>query len=199
VGSASQTGAVHPVRTSKLLARILRHDPGSVGITLDEAGWVGVEVLLAALHAHGHRLSRPELERLVATSDKQRFAIDRTADPATDRIRAQQGHSVDVDLGLPAAVPPARLYHGTPVRNVDPILAEGLHRGSRHDVHLSVDVATAERVGARRGRCAVLEVAAGAMDADGYAFRRSGNGVWLTSQVPARYLSRLPAAGRSTG
>lgn len=190
---------MHPVRASKLLARILRHDPASVGITLDEAGWVGVDALLAALRAHGHQLSRPELERLVAASDKQRFAIDRTTDPAGDRIRAQQGHSIAVDLGLSPAVPPARLYHGTAIRNVESILAEGLRRGSRHDVHLSADVATAERVGARRGRFAVLEVAAGAMHRDGYVFRVSGNGVWLTGQVPARYLSRLESDGPARG
>lgn len=186
---------MHPVRASKLLARILRHAPGSVGITLDEAGWVGVEELLAALAAHGHRLSRPELERLVAGSDKQRFAID----PVTDRIRAQQGHSVAVDLGLPVAVPPELLYHGTGVRAVEAILAEGLRRGSRHDVHLSPDVATAERVGARRGRFAVLVVASGRMHADGFAFRVSGNGVWLTRHVPARYLTRLAGKGAIGG
>jgi putative RNA 2'-phosphotransferase len=178
---------VDQVRTSKLLSRILRHDPASVGISLDPAGWVAVDTLLAALRAHGHRLSRAELERLVATSDKQRFALD----PATDRIRANQGHSVAVDLGLPPAVPPDRLYHGTPERNVESILAHGIDRGARHDVHLSPDVETARRVGARRGRCVVLVVDAAAMHSDGQPFSVSENGVWLTRQVPARYLSRL--------
>ncbi|HEV2885574.1 MAG TPA: RNA 2'-phosphotransferase [Jatrophihabitans sp.] len=188
---------MHPVRASKLLSRILRHDPASVGITLDPAGWVAVETLLSALREHGYRLSREELRQLVSASDKQRFALD----PATDRIRAQQGHSVDVDLGLPPAVPPDRLYHGTPVRNVEAILAEGLHRGSRHDVHLSPDVETARRVGARRGRCAVLVVDAASMHSDGHRFSVSGNGVWLTREVPARYLSRLsePEAGQRLG
>lgn len=188
-----------PVRTSKLLSRILRHDPAAFGITLDPAGWVSVDTLLIALREHGHRLSRQELARLVAASDKQRFALD----PATDRIRAQQGHSVAVDLGLPPAVPPELLYHGTAIGNVEAILADspgrsspgGLHRGARHDVHLSADVETAHRVGARRGRHAVLVVRAAAMHADGHQFSVSGNGVWLTRQVPARYLSRLPAAG----
>ena len=175
------------VRWSKLLSRILRHDPASVGITLDPAGWVEVDTLLSALREHGHRLSRAHLQQLVSTSDKQRFAID----PVTDRIRANQGHSIAVDLGLPPAVPPDRLYHGTPVRNVDSILADGIHRGARHDVHLSPDVETARRVGARRGRCAVLVVDAGAMHHDGHLFRVSANGVWLTSQAPARYLFLL--------
>jgi putative RNA 2'-phosphotransferase len=178
---------VDQVRVSKLLSRILRHDPASVGITLDPAGWVDVDTLLAALRRHGHRLSRAQLRQLVSTSDKQRFALD----PATDRIRANQGHSVAVDLGLPPAVPPDRLYHGTPVGNVESILARGIHRGGRHDVHLSPDVETARRVGARRGRCAVLVVDARAMHSDGQLFSVSQNGVWLTRQVPARYLSLL--------
>lgn len=176
-----------PVRTSKLLARVLRHDPAAIGITLDPAGWVEVDTLLSALHAHGHRLSATELRQLVSASDKQRFALD----PLTNRIRANQGHSVEVDLGLPPATPPALLYHGTPVRNLSSILTGGLNRGSRHDVHLSPDVETARRVGARRGRCAVLVVRAGAMHSDGHRFSVSDNGVWLTRQVPARYLSRL--------
>jgi putative RNA 2'-phosphotransferase len=183
----AQTVGVDRVRTSKLLSRILRHDPAAFGITLDSAGWVGVDTLLSALREHGYRISRKELQQLVATSDKQRFALD----PATDRIRANQGHSVKVDLGLPPAVPPAQLYHGTPVRNVDSILRDGINRGSRHDVHLSADIETARRVGARRGRYAVLAVDARAMHQDGYQFSVSNNGVWLTRQVPARYLSLL--------
>lgn len=183
------------VRASKLLSRILRHDPGAVGISLDRAGWVEVDTLLSALREHGYRLTRAQLQQVVAGSDKQRFALD----PATDRIRANQGHSIAVDLGLPAAVPPDRLYHGTPERNVESILAHGLHRGGRHDVHLSPDVETARRVGVRRGRCAVLVVDAGAMHSDGQRFSVSDNGVWLTRQVPARYLSLLagPNAGPS--
>ncbi len=179
-----------PVRTSKLLSRVLRHDPAAIGITLDPAGWVDVDTLLSALRAHGHRLSQAELRQLVAASDKQRFALD----PGANRIRANQGHSVEVDLGLPPATPPALLYHGTPVRNLESILADGINRGSRHDVHLSPDVETARRVGARRGRCAVLVVQALAMHQDGHPFSVSDNGVWLTRQVPARYLSRLDEA-----
>ena len=175
---------VDPVRTSKLLSRILRHDPAAVGISLDQAGWVQVDTLLSALRDHGYRLSRDELRLVVSGSDKQRFALD----PVTDRIRANQGHSVAVDLGLPPAVPPDRLYHGTPLRNVESILADGINRGTRHDVHLSPDVETARRVGARRGRCAVLVVDARSMHQDGHGFSVSDNGVWLTRQVPARYL-----------
>ena len=171
--------------TSKLLSLVLRHRPELIGIALDEGGWVQVDELLAALAAHGRPLTRAQLERLVATSDKQRFALD------GDRIRASQGHSVPVDLGLSPVPPPRELFHGTPVRNVDAILREGLRKGQRHHVHLSPDVATATRVGARRGTAAVLLVEAAAMAADGHVFLRSANGVWLVDSVPARYLRRV--------
>jgi putative RNA 2'-phosphotransferase len=172
------------VRTSKLLSLVLRHQPEKVGLTLDPAGWVDVETLLAALRAHGRPVTRADLERIVATSDKQRFALDRAA----DRIRANQGHSVGVDLGLPVAEPPAVLYHGTPDRNLASIQRDGLRRGSRHDVHLSADVATARRVGARRGRAVVLAVDTAGMVAAGHEFRVSANGVWLVDAVPPAYL-----------
>jgi putative RNA 2'-phosphotransferase len=121
----------------------------------------------------------------VRESDKQRFVID----GSTDRIRANQGHSVPVDLGLPPATPPPVLYHGTPVRNVDAILREGLLRGSRHAVHLSPDIATAHRVGARRGRHVVLAVDASAMNQEGHRFLTSANGVWLVDHVPPQYVT----------
>ena len=174
-------------RASKLLSLVLRHEPSRIGITLDRAGWVEVEVLLAALADHGHPLSGGQLERVVRTSDKQRFALDRS----TSRIRANQGHSVDVDLELAPATPPDRLYHGTPVRNLDAILREGLLPRRRHAVHLSPDVATAQQVGARRGACVVLVIDASSMHAAGHSFTRSANGVWLVPSVPPRYLDRL--------
>ena len=121
---------------------------------------------------------------------KQRFALD----SGGDRIRAQQGHSVPVDLQLEQAEPPPVLYHGTPRRNVPSILAEGLHRAGRHHVHLSADVATARRVGGRRGDAAVLAVDTAAV---GNAFYRSGNGVWLTAAVPPLALRVLPDASGS--
>ena len=181
---ATRLAAADDVRTSRLLARVLRHAPGSVGLTLDTGGWVGVPALLDALAAHGTTVSRAHLERVVAGNDKQRFELD----PGTDRVRARQGHSVGVDLGLEATLPPSALYHGTPERNLDAILREGLHRGARHHVHLSGDVETATRVGARRGRAVVLTVDAGAMARDGHRFYLTGNGVWLTDAVPAQYL-----------
>lgn len=173
------------VRTSKMLSRILRHEPERVGITLDAAGWVEVDVLLAALAARGNRLTRPELDHVVATNNKRRFAYSEDG----LSIRASQGHTVAVDLGLAAAEPPARLFHGTATRSLDAIFREGLRPMARRDVHLSADTDTAVRVGARHGRPVVLTVDAAAMAAAGHAFRISANGVWLTDAVPPEYLS----------
>ncbi|GAA2234830.1 RNA 2'-phosphotransferase [Kitasatospora cystarginea] len=175
------------VKTSKLLSRVLRHDPGAVGVVLDEHGWVRVDSLLAALARHGRRLSRAELDLVVGTNDKKRFAY--SEDGAS--IRASQGHSVAVDLQLAATEPPPVLYHGTTGRWLDAIFREGLRPMSRQDVHLSADTGTAVRVGSRHGRPVVLAVDAAAMSADGHLFRVSANGVWLTDAVPARYLRAL--------
>lgn len=172
---------------SKRLSYVLRHAPRSVGLTLDGAGWVGIEDLLSALAAHGTPLARAELDEVVARNDKQRFALD----PTGTRIRASQGHSVPVDLGYQRQQPPAALFHGTVERFLPAILDEGLRPGNRHAVHLSADVPTARRVGGRRGRPVVLRVDAAGMAADGAVFTRSVNGVWLVAAVPPRYLQVL--------
>lgn len=172
------------VTTSKLLSYVLRHRPDSVGLRLDEQGWTGVGELLAALQAHGHAVDRGLLERVVAGNDKQRFAF--SADGT--RIRASQGHSVAVDLGLAPVGPPPVLYHGTASRFLKAILAQGLKAGARRHVHLSQDVATAITVGARHGFPVVLRVDAARMAADGHLFYQSDNGVWLTDAVAPRYL-----------
>jgi len=171
---------------SRRLSYVLRHNPASVGIELDEAGWVDINVLLDALAAAGMTVTRVELERVVRDSDKQRFALDNQ----TNRIRANQGHSLPVELGLSPVVPPSVLYHGTTSRSLASIATQGLTRGDRHHVHLSPDEATAQRVGARRGLPIVLAIAAAAMHADGHAFYLSANGVWLTEAVPPGYLTR---------
>ncbi len=172
------------VRTSKRIALALRHRPARFGLTPDPGGWVTVADLLAAL-----RIDRAALDTVVAGNDKQRFAVTRDAD-GVERIRASQGHSYPVDLGLTAQPPPALLYHGTGAAALDSIRATGLNRGGRHHVHLSPDVATARRVGARRGGAVVvLTVDAAAMARDGHAFYRSANGVWLTDAVPPAYLA----------
>lgn len=173
------------VRVSKRLSYVLRHHPDSIGIRLDAAGWVDVGVLLAALAGHGLELSRTDLEHVVATNDKRRFAFDATG----TRIRASQGHSVAVELGYKSETPPQVLFHGTPARNVDAILRDGLHAGNRHAVHLSPDVETARKVGERRGRAVVLRVEAGRLAATGAVFNRSANRVWLVGAVPPEFLS----------
>ncbi|GAB3572846.1 RNA 2'-phosphotransferase [Hymenobacter daeguensis] len=171
-------------RLSKFLSLHLRHKPAAIGLTLQEGGWVGVAELLAACAAHGTRISPEELTEIVAGCDKQRFAFD--ADGT--RIRAQQGHSVEIDLQLLPAVPPAVLYHGTAPAALPAIWREGLHKMKRHHVHLSPDAETARRVGARRGPPVILTVDAAAMHAVGAVFYESGNGVWLVDAVPPQYL-----------
>lgn len=180
------------VRVSKYLSLHLRHQPERLGLTLAEGGWVPVADLLAACTCDGFPVTRAELDEVVRTSDKQRFAFD----PTGTLVRANQGHSVAVDLQLEPAEPPALLYHGTGTTSVASILAAGLDRRARHHVHLSADVATATRVGARHGEPAVLVVDAAAMRRDGHLFYRSANGVWLTERVPPEYL-RPP--GRTRG
>ena len=175
------------VQISKYLSKHLRHQPERLGLSLEPGGWVGVDVLLAALAAHQFALDRAMLEQVVSGNDKQRFAFDETK----TKIRAQQGHSVSVDLELAPARPPAVLYHGTGGGSVPAILRDGLKKMGRHHVHLSADVPTAERVGARHGRPAVFAVDASAMSGEGWTFYRSGNGVWLVDAVPARFLKLM--------
>ncbi|MET8833809.1 RNA 2'-phosphotransferase [Micromonospora sp. NPDC004540] len=173
------------VRVSKRMSLALRHRPERFRLALDRAGWVPVEDLLAALG-----ISRADLDAVVAGNDKQRFAVERGPD-GVDRIRASQGHSVPVDLGLTPATPPDRLFHGTSEAVLPAIRVEGLRRGRRHHVHLSPDVETAHRVGTRRGGAVViLTVDAAAMAGNGFVFYRSANGVWLTDTVPPAYLTR---------
>jgi putative RNA 2'-phosphotransferase len=174
------------VRVSRRISMVLRHRPESAGLTLDANGWVPVADLLAALH-----VGRDELDAIVADNDKQRFAIS-TGPDGIERIRASQGHSsrVEIDLDLPAATPPPVLFHGTPARNLESIMRDGLRSQSRHHVHLSLDVLTAIRVGQRRSaNVVVLRVAAAEMQAAGHVFHRSDNGVWLTAVVPPNYLA----------
>ena len=175
------------VRRSKWLSRHLRHSPGRIGLDLEPGGWVLVDDLLAAAARHGMPMSRDQLDEVVATNDKRRFSL--SEDGA--RIRANQGHSVEVDLQLEQREPPPVLFHGTGERAVEAILSVGLDRRRRHHVHLSADVETARRVGSRHGRPVVLRVDAAAMAADGHEFFVSDNGVWLCESVPAEYLAVL--------
>lgn len=172
------------VTTSKFLSLVLRHEPQRVGIRLDAAGWVDVDELLEALARHGKPLSFDELREVVDTSDKQRFAIS----DDEMRIRANQGHSVAVELDHPAAEPPEFLYHGTSAPSVESIRREGLDKMNRHHVHLSADAEATLRVGARRGRPVLLTIRAGDMHRAGHRFFVTPNRVWLTDRVPPQFI-----------
>jgi putative RNA 2'-phosphotransferase len=174
------------VQISKTLSRHLRHQPEALGLHLKTGGWVDVDALLEALSRKGFNLSREELDQVVAQNDKQRFSFDQTR----THIRANQGHSVQVDLELTVLEPPETLYHGTNDAALETIFREGLQRMSRHHVHLSPDTPTAVRVGSRRGKAVILRVRALEMHRAGFVFYRSHNGVWLTDHVPPSYLER---------
>lgn len=171
---------------SRFLAWALRHAPHEVGLALDAAGWAPVDAVLEACRARGVMLDRAGLERLVATSDKQRFATS----PDGLRIRAVQGHSVPVELGHPEREPPSLLYHGTVERFLRSIGELGLQAGERHHVHLCADPGTAAAVGRRRGRPVVLRVFAHAMWREGHRFWLSPNAVWLALHVPPPFIER---------
>jgi putative RNA 2'-phosphotransferase len=173
------------VKQSKFLSLVLRHQPETIGITLDEQGWVDVETLLAQAKVHGRSLSRELLEQIVAENDKQRFAFS----PDGLRIRANQGHSVEVDLALLPTEPPEFLYHGTASHNVESIRRSGLHSGNRQHVHLSKDIETAVKVGQRHGVPVVLTVRANEMHSAGHKFYLAQNGVWLADAVPIEFLT----------
>lgn len=173
---------------SKFIARALRHHPEAIGIKLDKHGWADVEALLNGCKANGHDIDRAELERIVELNDKRRFAFSEDG----TMIRALQGHSIPVDVGLQQAIPPVKLYHGTLADNATSIKRKGLLPMRRLYVHLSQDTETAYKVGARRkGEVIIYEVDTDAMLRDGLAFYRSENGVWLTKEVPAKYMKLL--------
>ncbi|MFI6455704.1 RNA 2'-phosphotransferase [Streptosporangium amethystogenes] len=171
------------VRVSRYLSAHLRHQPERIGLVLDPHGWADIDALLAAAARHGSAITRDELAQVVAGNDKRRFTIE------GDRIRANQGHTVEVDLDLPAIEPPEILFHGTVGSRVAAIREDGLRPMSRHAVHLSPDRETATRVGARRGRPVVLVVRSGEMHRAGHEFQVSANGVWLTAHVPSTHIS----------
>lgn len=172
---------------SKFLSLVLRHEPEAIGLTLDANGWTGIEDLVERARAHGKHISVADVLRVTAASDKKRFTL--SADGV--KIRAAQGHSVTVELGLSPVTPPDILFHGTATRFVAPIQAEGLKPQSRQQVHLSLDEDTAVKVGQRHGKPVVFHVEAGRMHAEGHLFFRADNGVWLTDTVPPGFL-RLP-------
>lgn len=172
-------------RISKFLSLILRHNPDKIGLQLDQAGWADVRELLTKAAHHGVIFDETTLHEVVANNSKQRFALSDDG----QRIRANQGHSIDVDLELVPQTPPAVLYHGTATRFVSSIQEAGLQSQARQHVHLSQDTATAINVGQRHGKPVVLLIDAAQMHADGLLFYCSANGVWLTEHVPTRYIT----------
>ena len=165
---------------------MLRHKPETIGISLDANGWVDVDELLDAFEDHGRAMTIPELEKVVRENDKQRFIFSEDG----LRIRAHQGHSVQVDLGLQPQSPPGVLYHGTVESFMESIFKDGLQKGRRHHVHLSPNLETATKVGQRRGRPVILEIQAGEMHRAGHSFFVSANGVWLADFVPPQFITR---------
>ena len=171
------------VKVSKFLSLVLRHEPERIGLILDQAGWAPVSELLVACQSHGFPLTLEELQEVVSSNDKKRFSFSEDG----LRIRANQGHSVPVNLDYTPVGPPEILYHGTAERFLPLIKEKGLLKRDRHHVHLSKDVVTATAVGQRHGKPIVLEVKSGLMHRDGYLFYESANGVWLTEHVPTNY------------
>ncbi len=172
-------------RTSIFLSLILRHKPETVGIRLDRHGWADVNELIDKINMTGkYRIDMEMLEEIVRTDNKQRYKFN---DDKT-KIRANQGHSINVDVELSEAVPPEILYHGTGEKYVESIKTEGLKPKNRLYVHLSKDVATAINVGSRHGKPHVFRIATGEMSQKGYVFYLSENGVWLTKYVPTEFI-----------
>ena len=172
------------VRFGRFISLVLRHEPSAAGLTLDEHGWARVDALIAGMNARGYQIDREALSRIVRENTKHRYSFNDDA----SLIRANQGHSVDVDVDLAEAIPPDVLYHGTTQRCVASIMAHGITRQSRQYVHLSLDVQTAISVGKRHGKPVVMKVNAAAMVHDGHKFWLSANGVWLCEAVPPEYI-----------
>jgi putative RNA 2'-phosphotransferase len=175
------------VRVSKFLSLVLRHQPEEIGLSLDQSGWASVEHLIEASRRRGFEFRLEELQNVVAGNDKKRFSLSEDG----LWIRANQGHSIKVELGYAPTAPPEILYHGTAERFLTSIKQQGLIKGKRHHVHLSADVDTAMKVGRRHGKPVVLGIEAGRMSQDGFIFYLSANGVWLTDRVPVQYLMFL--------
>lgn len=179
------------VSTSKFLSLLLRHAPETIGLKLDSSGWASIDELREKCQDRGHDFSLEGLHKIIASSAKTRFEI--SSDQL--KIRAFQGHSIDIDLLMQPLSPPSLLYHGTAKRFIGSILAGGLLPMQRQHVHLSEDFETARGVGLRHAKTetelVVLTLDTKGMEQDGYSFYQAGNGVWLTKDVPVKYISGL--------
>jgi putative RNA 2'-phosphotransferase len=169
---------------SKLLSKILRHQPDLIGIQLDENGWVEVSTLLQNLEKYQTQISFEQLKEVVDTNSKKRFSFN----DDFSKIRANQGHSIEVDLALQTQTPPDILYHGTVEKNLDSIFEKGLSKMNRHHVHLSADTETAQKVGMRHGKPIIFTIESKKMYDQGYVFYLSENQVWLTDNVPSEFI-----------
>lgn len=174
------------IKLSKFLSLVLRHKPQTIGIELDENGWTDVKGLLQKMNDYGKFIDLKTLKAVVENNDKKRFAFN----DSRTKIRANQGHSVKIDLGYTAQEPPEILYHGTATKYLSSIYQTGLQKRQRHHVHLSADLDTATKVGKRHGQLVIFEVAAKVMFQAGHSFFISENGVWLTDVVPVQYLKQ---------
>ncbi|MGB1204066.1 MAG: RNA 2'-phosphotransferase [Chitinophagales bacterium] len=172
-------------KLSKFLSFVLRHKPDALSLKMDKKGWVDLDELLEKMQAAGKTASREEVELVVQTNDKQRFMID----AKQNKIRANQGHSIKVNLELRERIPPAILYHGTAYKNLRDIRAKGLKKMKRQHVHLSKDIHIAKSVGTRHGVPTVLKIDCLGMLENGSKFYLSANNVWLTNDVPVRFIT----------
>ena len=171
-------------KISKFLSLVLRHKPDAIGLILDENGWANVAELIKKCAENGRSFTKSELVEVVETNDKKRFAFDESG----TKIRASQGHSIEVEIGFEEKAPPEILYHGTAEKNLGAIFAKALKKMSRHHVHLSADIETAQKVGIRYGKPVIFQVKTEKITKNGFKFYVSANGVWLADEVPPQFL-----------
>jgi putative RNA 2'-phosphotransferase len=173
-------------RLSKFLSLVLRHTPEKIGLELDSAGWASVDALLSKMNAKGEQINLKSLQYIVETNNKKRFAFNSNK----TKIRANQGHSIEVEHGFESVIPPEILYHGTGEKSVTSILKNGIDKRNRHHVHLSADTNTAKNVGQRHGKPIILEICTQKMKENGHEFYLTENDVWLTEYVPIEYIRK---------
>ncbi len=174
-------------KLSRFLSLVLRHKPEEIGIKLDPNGWTNVTILISKMNSYGKNIDVETLEEILKTNNKKRFSFNEDK----SLIRANQGHSIDIDLGYKTKIPPKKLFHGTAAKYVDSIYKTGIKKKNRHHVHLSKDFKTALSVGQRHGKPVVFEILTGQMIKEGFEFYESENGVWLTDEVPVKFIRKL--------